>query len=227
MRMGGKERPWMTVVGVVADVKHAGLTAGVKPKFYRPASQFHLSAGRPPRNMNLVVKADQDPSALAGPIRAIVQRLDPGVPVADVRTMEEVVATSIAAPRFTGALLGLFAALALALAAVGVYGVLSYGVSERRQEIGVRVALGAGVHEVVRMVVREGATLVGAGLALGLALAFAVTRVMRTLLHGVAPVDPLTYLSVAAAVALIALAASALPAQRAARLDPALALREE
>ena len=227
MRMGGKDRPWLTVVGVVADVKHAGLTSGVKPKFYRPASQFHLSSQWPPRNMNLVVKADHDPSVLAAPIRAIVQRLDPNVPVADVRTMEDVVASSIAASRFTGALLGLFATLALALAAVGVYGVLSYGVSERRQEIGVRVALGASAREVVGMVVREGAMLVGAGLLLGIVLAAAVTRVMRTLLHEVAPVDPATYLLVAAAVALIALLASALPAQRAARLDPAVALRAE
>jgi predicted permease len=227
MRMGGKERPWLTVVGVVGDVKHAGLTGGVKPKFYRPVSQFHLSTGWPPRGMNLVVKAAGDPLALAAPIRAVVRRLDPSVPVADLRTMEDVVAMSIAAPRFTGALLGLFALLSLALASAGVHGVLSYAVSERRQEIGVRSALGATARDIVGMVVREGAVLVGAGLALGLVLAFAVTRVMRSLLHEVAPADPTTYLVVAATVALTALLAAALPARRAARVDPALALREE
>jgi ABC-type antimicrobial peptide transport system permease subunit len=177
--------------------------------------------------MNLVVKAGDHAQALVAPIRTIVRRLDPSVPVADVRTMEDVVATSIAAPRFTGALLGLFALLSLALASAGVHGVLSYGVSERRQEIGVRAALGASARDIVRMVVREGAALVGAGLALGLMLAFAVTRLMRSLLHEVAPADPATYVVVAATVALTALLASAIPAQRAARVDPASALREE
>jgi ABC-type antimicrobial peptide transport system permease subunit len=177
--------------------------------------------------MNLVLKSSGDPLQLAAPIRELVARLDPAVPVASVRSMEEVVASSIAAPRFTGALLGLFAALALALAGVGVYGVLSWAVGERTQEIGLRVALGADVRHVVRLVVAHALALVGGGLLLGLLLALALSRVIRSLLHEVAPADPITYLAVAAAVGAAAFVAAAVPAWRAARLEPAEALRYE
>jgi predicted permease len=220
-------RPWITVVGVVADVRHNGMTGIVKPKFYRPQPQFYGTTGNPTRNMNLVVKAGGDPLALAAPIRDVVRRLAPEVAVANVRSMDEVVRSSIAAPRLTGSLLVLFASLALALAAVGVYGVLSYGVSERSAEIGVRMALGARPRDVHRLVLGEAAALAGAGIGGGLFAAFALARLMRSLLHEVGPADPLTFGAVAVVLGGTALLAAFVPAHRAARLAPAAALRRE
>jgi predicted lysophospholipase L1 biosynthesis ABC-type transport system permease subunit len=226
--MGGKERPWLTVVGVVGDVRHNGLTGIVKPKFYRPAAQYHLSSGNPPLNMNLVVKTSvADPMALAAPIRGILQRLDPGVPMAAARTMEDVVLASKATPRFAGNLLGLFAGLALALAAVGVYGVLSYAVSERTPEIGVRMALGARPGLVQRLVIAQGVARVGLGLLCGALLAVALTRLMSSLLYGVPSSDPVTFAAVAAILLGVGLAATWWPSLRAARVDPMTALRHE
>ncbi len=227
-RMGSKERPWLSVVGVVGDVRHNGLTAIVKPKFYRPAAQFHLSSGNPPRNMNLVVKTSlADPLTLAAPIRAILQRLDPGVPLAAPRTMHDVVLASKATPRFAGNLLGLFAGLALALAAVGVYGVLSYAVSERTPEIGLRMALGAPPGLVQRLVITQGVARVGLGLSFGALLALILSRLMGSLLYGVPAMDPVTYLGVAGILLGVGLAATWWPSQRAARVDPMAALRHE
>jgi predicted permease len=227
-RMGEPERPWITVVGVIGNVKHNGMTGVVKPKFYRAAAQFHLSSGGSlPRNMSLVVKTSGAPLALTAPIRAILGRLDAGVPLAQVRVMDDVVAASIAAPRFAGSLLGLFAALALALTAVGVYGVLSYAVSERIPEIGVRMALGAEPGAVQRLVVAQGAARIAAGVLLGLLMALAFARGMTSLLYGVPPSDPLTLLLVALSLAAVGLAATWLPARRAAHVDPMVALRHE
>jgi predicted permease len=226
-RQGSSVETWITVVGVVGDVRHNGMTGIVKPKFYRPQPQFHLTTGNATRNMNLVVKAEGDPLALAAPVRGIVRRLAPDVAIANVRSMDEVVRSSIAAPRLTGALLVVFASLALALAAVGVYGVLSYGVSERSAEIGVRMALGARPADVQRLVLGEAAVLAGAGIGAGTLAAFAVARLMRSLLHEVGPADPLTFLAVAVVLAGTALIAAFVPAWRAARLAPAVALRHE
>jgi predicted permease len=228
LRQGSKKRPWLTVVGVVGDVRHNGLTAVVKPKFYRPVAQFHLSSGNPPRAMNLVVKTTlADPRTLAGPVRAILRRLDPGVPLAAPRTMSDVVLASKATPRFAGSLLGVFAGLALALAAVGVYGVLSYAVSERTPEIGVRMALGARPSLVQRLVIRQGVGRVVAGLALGGLMALALARLMGSLLYGVPGSDPVTFSAVAVVLLSVGLAATWLPSLRAARVDPMTALRHE
>jgi ABC-type antimicrobial peptide transport system permease subunit len=175
--------------------------------------------------MTLVVKAEGEPRALVAPIRAALRRIDPNVPIANVRTMEEVVKTSKAAPRLAGGLLALFAGLALALAAVGVYGVLSYAVSERTSEIGVRMALGAEPGQVLGLVLRDGLRLALVGVGLGVLLALGVTRVMRSFLHDVSPADPATFAAVAGLLALVAAAATALPARRATRIDPAHALR--
>jgi predicted lysophospholipase L1 biosynthesis ABC-type transport system permease subunit len=217
----------VTVVGVVGDVRHNGITGVVKAKFYRPYTQFHRSRGGPTRDLALIVKTDGDPLALAGPIRAVVRRLDPAVPVSGVRTLEEVVRGSIAAPRLASLVLALFAVLAVLLCAVGVYGVLAVGVAERRQEIGVRIALGARAANVRRLVLGEGLLAVGAGLALGLVAATFLSRLLGSLLYGVRPLDPSTYAAVAAALASVELVAGLVPAMRAARTDPAIALRSE
>jgi predicted permease len=224
-RIGSPKRPMVTVVGVVGDVRHNGITGVVKPKFYRPHAQFHRVTGFAPAGMTLVVKAEGEPRALVAPIRAALRRIDPNVPIANVRTMEEVVKTSKAAPRLAGGLLALFAGLALALAAVGVYGVLSYAVSERTSEIGVRMALGAEPGQVLGLVLRDGLRLALVGVGLGVLLALGVTRVMRSFLHDVSPADPATFAAVAGLLALVAAAATALPARRATRIDPAHALR--
>jgi predicted permease len=224
-RIGSRNRPMVTVVGVVGDVRHNGITGVVKAKFYRPYTQFHRSRGGPTRDMALLVKTTGDPLELAGPIREAVRRLDPTVPIARVRTLESVVTGSIAAPRLASLVLSLFAVVAVALCAVGVYGVLAMGVAERRQEIGVRMALGAEAAAVSRLVLGEGLAAVGAGLALGLGAAALLSRFLVGLLHGVRPLDPATYLAVATALGAVALVAGLLPALRAARTDPSIALR--
>ena len=227
-RIGPPGRPWVTVVGIAGDVRHNGITGVVKAKFYRPYTQFHRSrGGRPTRDLALVVKTDRDPLALAAPIRDVVKRLDPAVPVSRVRTLEAIEHGSIAAPRLASLVLSLFAVLAVLLCAVGVYGVLAMGVAERRQEIGVRMALGARAGSVSRLVLGEGLAAVGSGLALGLVAAALLSRFLGGLLHDVRPLDPSTYLAVAFALAAVALVAGLVPALRAARTDPAIALRNE
>jgi putative ABC transport system permease protein len=222
----GAPRPWVTVVGVVQDVKQTSLTAVVKPKFYRPLEQFHVSTGYVSRNANLVVRGG-DPRALAPSIREVVRGLDPAVPVSGVQTLEEVVASAVATPRFTGLLMGLFAGLALTLAAVGLYGVLSLSVSERAPEIGIRMALGALPRQVMRLVLRDGLGLLGVGLAIGLVLSLAGAGLLRSLLHEVAPADPVTFAAVPVVLAGVSLLAAWWPVRRALRLDPMTVLREE
>jgi putative ABC transport system permease protein len=224
---GGAERPWLTVVGVVADVRHNGITDVVKEKFYVPHTQWHRSTGNAIRSMTLVVKTMQEPRALAGVVRQEVRAMDPNLPVADVRSMDEIVAATLSAPRFTGMLLGVFAALALILSAIGIYGVLSYVVSCRTREIGIRVAIGASRAQVLRLVFGGGLGLALAGVAAGLAIAVWATRLMGALLHDVQPGDPLTLGAVAVALAVVAVVASFVPAWRAARLDPVRALKAE
>jgi putative ABC transport system permease protein len=226
-RVGSMQRPWVTVVGVVGDVRHNGITGVVKAKFYRPHAQFHRSRGGATRDMALVLKTDGDPLALAGGIFAAVRRLDPEVPVSRVRSMTEVVGSSIATPRLASLVLSLFAGVAFALCAVGVYGVLAYGVAERRQEIAVRLALGARPSHVSGQVLAEGLAAVGAGLLVGLLAAAFLTRLLIGLLHGVRPLDPATYAGVGSGLVIVALLAGLVPALRATRTDPAEALRQE
>jgi predicted permease len=228
LRQGSsEERPWVTVVGVVADVRHNGLRSPIKEKFYRPHAQFHVSTGFPLRNMTLVVKSRRAPLAPAAPVREIVRTLDPNVPVASVRAMEDVVRASLSTQRLAGALLGAFAALALVLAAVGTYGVLAYLVSQRTQEIGIRVAIGATAGHVMRMVLARGASLALVGIAAGSLAALALGRLMTSMLHEVRPHDPLTFVVVPVVLAAVAVAASYIPARRATRVDPMTALRVE
>jgi putative ABC transport system permease protein len=229
LRVGSSQsRPWATVVGIVGDVKHNGVEGVVKEKFYIPHRQWHkVTAGSVIRNMTLAIKTSGDPLAVAGSVRALVRELDAAVPIANVRTLDDVVSMSIATPRFTGWLLALFAGLALVLAAIGLYGVLSYLVSQRLHEIGIRMALGADRRDVMRLVMGRGLGLALLGVGVGLGAAFMLTRFMQGQLREVAPTDPATFVLAPAALCLVALAASYLPARRATRVDPLAALRSE
>jgi predicted permease len=224
--MGGG---WRTVVGVAGDVREWALspaawadhTAG---DVYFPASQGKV---RPPTDMTLVLRVAGDPLSLVHDLRVLVAGTPPAALMSDVRTMPEVLSLALAAPRSTATLFVLFALLALTLGAVGLYGVISYGVAERTHEIGVRIALGARAGQVLGLIVRRGMLLAGGGLVLGAALAAAFGRLMSSQLHGVRPIDPPTYLAVAAILGAVAFAASYLPARRATRVDPQTALRAE
>jgi putative ABC transport system permease protein len=225
---GGPNRPWVTIVGIVADVRHNGLTEPIKEKFYVPHTQWHLSIGNPVRGMSLVVKTSAvDPTGLVEPIRREVKALDPNLPIANVRTMDDVVGATMSSPRFTGVLLATFASVALVLSAIGIYGVLSYLVSRRTREIGIRLAIGAGRGQVLGMVLGSGFALAMTGVLLGLAVALGLTQFMRSLLHGVTATDPLTFLVVFVTLLVVAIAASLVPAWRATRVDPVIALKME
>lgn len=225
---GGPDRPWAVVVGIVADERHNGVTTAPKEKFYAPYGQWStLTGGNTVRSAFLVLRAAGDPRALAGPVREAVRRLDPNLPVSSVRTMREVVASALATPRLTGVLLGAFAAMALVLAVIGLYGVLSFVVARRTREIGIRLAIGAERGQVLGMVVRQGLGLAVAGIACGLLLAAAGTRFMQSLLYEVTPLDALTFTLVPLTLLAVALLASLLPAARAVRVSPTIALRTD
>ena len=214
--------PWGTIVGVVGDVKYSGLDQAPRPTMYTPYVQDSWWPA-----MYLVVRSRLEPAALARAVRAEVAALDTEVPVARVHTMRELLGESVDAPRFRTTLLGLFAAAALVLAVVGIYGILSYTVGQRTQEIGIRMAMGARGRDVLALVLRQGMALAGLGIGLGLAGAFAVSRALAGLLYGVRPGDPATLAAVGLLMGVVALVACALPARRAARVDPMVALRSE
>ena len=218
-----KEPVWRTIVGVVGHVSKYGLDGRVKEQYYIPAAQ------RPQRAMTLVLRAagGGDAQALAAPARAAVRAVDPDMPVYRVATMAEVIDATLVNRKFVMLLLGQFAAVALVLAGVGLFGVLSYAVSRRTREIGVRMALGARAADVLGMVVRQGMTLTAIGLVIGAAAALAATRAMAGLLFGIGASDPPTYVALALVLAAVALLACWLPARRAARVDPMVALRAE
>jgi putative ABC transport system permease protein len=220
-----REGSWSTVVGVARDVAATGLRGGseVRPQLYVPLSGE--SAVR--EEMWLVARTSGDAAALLPLLRDAVRSLDREMPVPEVSTGEELLGAQLKEPRFYTLLLGGFAALALVLAAIGLFGVLSYAVRQRTREIGVRVALGARASAVLSLVVRQGMTSALAGLGVGLVLSLAATRVMRSLLYEIQPGDPGTLLGVALLVTVVALVASYLPARRATRVDPMIALRHE
>ncbi len=211
------------VVGVVGDVRNDGLAAPAESALYVPAAVFQRSS------VKLFVRADPGlaPQALAAPVRQAIWEIDPRQPIAGMAPLRQLVAGTVARPRLFAVLLGTFSAAAVALAGLGLYGVIAFGVRRRTREIGVRMALGAGRGAVTRLVVSEGAALAGAGVALGLVAAFALARLLRGLLFGIAETDPSTYAAAALLVAAVALLASWLPARRAARLDPYSALRAD
>jgi predicted permease len=209
------------IVGVVGDVKAGGLDSEVRPMIYWAYPQFPVIFD------TIVARIEGDPLSVVGSIKGQIWSVDPSQPIAGVETMEQVLSASLAQRRFNMLLLGIFAALALALAAVGIYGVISYTVSQRTHEIGVRVALGARGSDVLGLVVRQGMTLALVGVALGLAAAAGLTRLMSTLLFGVNPIDAPTFAVVAGVLLAVALAACVIPARRATKVDPMVALRYE
>jgi len=218
------------VVGVVGDVKLDGLDQTRTPAtLYVPLAQLTPSSGGPWRSfpMTLVVRCASNPSSLVSAVTNAIRQVDSEVPVRDIFTMDELVATSLSQQRFTLLLLGAFAVLALILAAIGIYSVLSYSVRRRVQEIGIRLALGARISDVLRMIVIEGMRPTLLGVTIGIVGALALGQVMSSLVYGVKPTDPLTFLAVAVVLAVVALSATVIPAYRAAKVDPMVALRYE
>jgi putative ABC transport system permease protein len=225
LKMGERQSqsPWVTVVGVVGDVRHAGLAASALPIYYRPLGQHSME-------MTFLVRARAEPEPLVSAIREEVRKLDPNLAVFQAETMDRTVASSIAQPRFNLILIGLFALLALALAAVGIYGLARHAVSQRTGEIGLRVALGATRGEILGMILGEGLGTAGLGLVLGLAGSALLSRLLAGvpgLLHGVSAIDLATYGAVAAILSTVVLLASLAPASRASRIPPVEALRYE
>jgi putative ABC transport system permease protein len=213
--------PWRTIVGIVGDVRNEGLNAEPNPQMYVSFAQVTQ------RNLTLVVRSAGEATALIAGVRGKVAELDRDQPLYNVRTLEQMLAASLARERFGLLLIVTFAGLALALAAVGVYGVLAYSVTERTHEIGVRLALGAERRDVMRLVVGQGMKLVLAGVGVGLVAAFALTRLMAGLLYGVTATDPLAFVGVSALLTAVALVACWIPARRATKVDPMVALRYE
>ncbi len=213
------------VVGVVGDVSHNGITMEVKDRYYLAHAQV-LRTGNM-RAMTLTVSAQGDPNRLIEPIRREIRSLDPSMPISDIRTVDDVLAASVAQPRFTMVLLGAFSILALTLALVGIYGVLAYMVSQRIREIGIRLALGAEAGQVIGLVVRQGVLMAIAGVVVGTGAAWFMTDLMQGLLYGVTAQDATTFVSVPALFTAVALLACWIPAARAARVRPASALRYE
>jgi putative ABC transport system permease protein len=211
----------MTIVGIIGDVKHFGLDADARPEIYISSDQA------PPDGPFMIVRTTTDPTSLASSVRAQVAGMNKDQPLNTIQTMDEVLSASVAQRRFNMTLLGLFAALALLLAAVGIYGVISYSVAQRRQEIGLRMALGAQARDVLAMIIAQGTKLALAGVGIGLVASLFLTRLMTSLLYGVSATDPVTYLAVSLLLVGLALLASYIPARRAARVDPMVALRHE
>lgn len=226
LRLGG-DAPWMTVVGVAGDIRARGFGDTPEPTMFFPLAQAGTSAYFTPRSMTLIVRADGDPGRFATSLRGIVHSADRNIPVSEVRSLDDVVGTSVSSRRFNTALLAGFAALALLLAGIGTYGVISYGVTQRAFEIGVRMALGAVPGDVLWLVMREVLALVGAGLLLGLAGAFALSRFVTSQLYGITGNDPTTIVIAVAALGLAAAVAGYIPAWRATRVNPVVALRYE
>ena len=218
-----KEEDWFRVVGVVGDVKDKPSSPATEPAFWWSSLQQPFAF----LGESLVIRSASDPQTLADAVRNEVHRLDPALAVADVQSMDAIVYGSVATPRFGFVLVGLFAGLAIILAAIGTYGVISYSATQRTSEFGLRVALGAQRIDVIRLVLTQAARLVLAGTALGLVFALILARVLKNLIYNVSPADPLTFVSVGLMVIAIAVLACYIPALKATRANPMTALRAE
>jgi putative ABC transport system permease protein len=215
--------PWFLVKGVVKDSAQASLDRGIRPEIYFSLGQL---AGQY-RRMNLAVRTNVDPKSTLAAIQSAIREIDKDQPVYQVQTIDELIRESIGTRRFALMILMLFAVLALVLAVSGIYGVISYSVTQRTQEIGIRMALGAETKDVLRLVLGQFMRLTFVGVALGLIAAYALTRLMTTLLFGVTPTDLTTFVAVSISLSLVALIACLIPARRATRVDPLVALRYE
>jgi len=212
---------WLSIVGIVGDVKQLGLDSTAQPEVYFP----YLQVTSP--SMSIVVRTSAEPSSLAAAVKSQIQMVDKDLPITAAKTMEQLLAESVSGRRFNMLLLTVFAVVALVLAVVGIYGVMSYTVTRRTHEIGIRVAIGAQPRDVFRMVIGQGMKLALIGVVLGLLGAFGLTRLMESMLFGVAPTDPTTFVSISALLSVVALVACYLPGRRATRVDPLVALRCE
>ncbi|MGH9871744.1 MAG: ABC transporter permease [Pyrinomonadaceae bacterium] len=212
---------WWEIVGVAADVRSLELREPATPEFYLSALQDSFA------NMFVVVRSTVEPTAIAGSIRQAAAEVDKSAAVSDIKTMDNIVSNAVTQPRFNLFLLGLFSGIALFLSAAGIYGVTAYSVAQRTHEFGIRMALGAQVGDVLRMIIRHGMLLISVGIAVGLAASFALTRLLRTLLFGVSVTDPLTFVVITLLLSLVALIACYVPARRATKVDPLVALRYE
>jgi putative ABC transport system permease protein len=229
---GAASSGWMTVVGVVGEVNDSGLGEKPKPHVYIPYLQVpdrwtEDNIGGELRSMNIAVRAASDPAKLTSAITGQIHWLDPELAIAKIRTMDQEIGSSVAGPKFNTSLLGVFAAVALFLAAIGIYGVLAYAVTQQTHEIGIRLALGAQQRDVLRLILGQGAKLALSGVGIGIVAALSLTRLMATLLFGVSATDPLTFGAVALVLFGVALLACYIPARRAMRTDPMVALRYE
>jgi predicted permease len=212
--------PWLSIVGIVKDIKHDGLEVDGVPHIYVSIYQ------RPSRVMSIALRTSLPASLLESQIRREVQSVDPGLPLFNVRSMREVMDDSLAPRRFSSALVGAFAAVALLLASLGIYGLLAYMVGQKSHEIGIRVALGAQPSDILKLILRRGMLLSGTGIFAGLLLAALAAPAIASLLYGVHPIDPMVFLSVPAIFLVVAFLASSIPARRALRVDPIVALRD-
>jgi ABC-type antimicrobial peptide transport system permease subunit len=224
------EDPTREIVGIVGDVRENGLDADAPAMMYVPGAQMSDGLSRLGNSLipaRWIVKTSGPLTGLPEAVQKVFQAVDPALPIAQVRPMEQVIAQSISRQNFNMVLLTIFGAIALVLAAVGVYGLMSYSVEQASHDIGVRMALGAARRDILSLVVAQGMKLTGAGLVIGTAAAFAASRLLAKMLYGVTPGDPATYGVVIAALGTIALVACYLPARRAVRVDPIVALRQE
>jgi putative ABC transport system permease protein len=223
----GPQVPWFTIVGVVRDVKQGGVDKETGTEIYFLADQGPKLLNNAARSMHIVIRSPLPFEALAADVRRVVGGMDPTLPLVRPRSMDEVFSETLARPRFLAQLLGIFAGLALALAAIGTYGILSYAVSERRKEIGIHMAMGASQRRVLGMILRQGMLLAAVGLAVGVGASLLLTRLLQAQLFNVRPSDPATVSGVVAFIAAVALLACYIPASRATRVDPMVVLRDE
>ena len=224
MKVGGPERPnnpWMEIVGVVGDVKYGGLDVPAEPAYYEHYQQVSWA------NTYIVIRSSSEPQALASGVRQAVWSLDKELPIANVNTMEDLLSESVARPRFRMFVFLILGTLAIVLAVTGIYGVISYLVSQRTREIGIRLALGAQRRTVLNLILRQGMSLALVGAVIGLIAAFLLTRLMKGLLYGVEATDPLTFAAITILLLLVSLSACWIPARRAAKVDPLMALRDQ